>query len=706
LIKQQNTMPKWRRTWAKLWLPSLSNAMRGQRPGTARRLFRAHAIGITLIVVLWGGLALGMYWDHETQARQARIETANLANVLSEQVNRILREADQLARMIEWEVRKDGMHLPLPDYVKAGAIKLDVFFRISVVDRNGKLTASTLPEFTPINVRDRTYFQTQIDGHGDPLYISEPLAGRVSGRTAIRLSRRITLPDGSFGGIVAISLDPLYFTNFYKELVIGKAGQIAIIGTYDRIFRARRHDGETEIDSRPNLSQESRIYQAMQIMPGGVVLSRGQNNDRPRLYGYDKLDDYPLTVMVGFSEAEIMAPYAARRNFMIALGMLITLLICAAEARRVGLLRRLYNMVATEKTIKRQEQQKNDRLNNMFKAIPDGVLILTDTGNIERGNQVTAHLLGLTADALDHMSTADFAALFFRNDRSDGRQQKINRLNHDLLHAGDANSPKYVTVSIESSDVLVFEFHIRHSGGGFSGGVAVIRDVTAQQQLDRMRSDFISTAAHELRTPMAGILGFTELLKAGRITSAQHEDVYDLLHERARQLNNVLNELLDLARLEARADKDFQYERINVCDLCREVVAADPVFATRVGMMLVCEEAWLLGDRPQLMLALRNLLENAIKYSPSGAEVQLAAHHSGNGRRVSIKVRDEGIGMTPEQRNRAFEKFYRADKSGAIPGTGLGLALVREIVMLHGGTIQLTSQPERGTTAAINLAIE
>jgi signal transduction histidine kinase len=672
----------------------------------AARAIQAHAIGLTLITVLWGGLAIGIYWDHETQGRQARAETANLANALSEQVNRILREADQLARMVEWEALTEGMSLPLQEYAMRGSIKLNVFSQVSVIDRDGNVTASTGTDLPRVNVRDREYFQTHIANKSDQLYISQPQIGHLTGLPSIRLSRRITRADGSFGGIVSIALDAGYFTRFYKELAIGKAGQISVIGTYDRVFRVRRDSRSGDSTERQSLAVDSTLFQAMQKAPSGIVLSGNKHSAQRRLYGYDKLDDYPLTVTVGFSEAEVMAPYTARRNFMIALGLIITLLIAAAEARRVGLLQRLYRTVIAEQDAKYAEQQKNDRLNSMFKAIPDGVLIFTDQGKIERGNQVTAQMLGLNADALDLMTTLDFAALFFRDDRTPEQARKIMQLSDSMLKPENDNAAQYITVMVERPALSVFEFHIRHSRSGFSGGVAVIRDVTAQSQLDRMKSDFISTAAHELRTPMAGILGFAELLKAGRITSAQHEDVFDLLHERARKLNDVLSELLDLARLEARAEKDFDYGRINICSMCRDVVEADPVFATRVDMILVCEDAWLRGDRPKLMLALRNLLENAIKYSPPDAAIQLAAHHSGNGRRVSIKVRDEGIGMNQLERSRAFEKFYRADKSGTVPGTGLGLALVREIIMLHGGIISLQSQPQRGTTAIIELAIE
>ena len=671
------------------------------------RAMRAHAIGILLIVTLWAGLGLDIYWDYETQSKQAHAEILNLANVLSEQVNRILLEADQLARMVEWEALANNMAPPLAEYVRRGAIKLDVFFQVSVFDSTGRETASSTPGMRLTDAADREYFKVHLTSNSDQLFISRPLVGRITGRPSIHVSRRINHPDGSFAGVVAIALDATYFTNFYKELAIGKGGQISIVGTNDRLFRARRNERPDDSDGRESLPLDSSIYRAMLAEPGGVVLSHGIFNAKPRLYGYDKLDDFPLTVTVGFSEAEVMAPYTARRNFLIALGLIITLLIAGAERRRVKLLQRLLETVEAERVSAQAELEKNDRLNSMFKAIPDGVLIFTDQGNIERGNQLTAQMLGLDAEALDGLPTADFVKLFFRNDRTPERQRKIDQLCHILLNAQNDDSPEYFTVTVEHPSLSVFEFHIRYSRSGFCGGVAVIRDVTVQSQLERVKSDFISTAAHELRTPMAGILGFTELLKAGRITSAQHEDVFDLLHERAKTLNDVLSELLDLARLEALADQDFNYEWVDVCRLCRDVLQADPVFATRVELHLGCDDVRVRGDRVKLTLALRNLIENAIKYSAPDAFVQLIANYSGEGRRrVHIEVRDEGIGMSETEVNRAFEKFYRADKSGTVPGTGLGLALVREIVSLHGGVIYLQSQLHRGTTVTVELDVE
>jgi hypothetical protein len=241
--------------------------------GRAMRAIRAHAIGLALIMALWGGLAVGIYWDHETQVRQVRAETANLANALSEQVNRVLREADQLARMVEREALTEGMSLPLHEYAKQGVIKLNVFFQVSLIDRNGNLSASTDAGLVPINVRDREYFRVHVEDKSDQLYVSEPMIGLLTGKPSIRLSRRITWPDGSFGGIVSIALDAGYFTRFYRELSIGKAGQVSVVGTDDRVFRVRRSNEADNTSNRATLAADSKLFLAMQAAPSGVAIA-------------------------------------------------------------------------------------------------------------------------------------------------------------------------------------------------------------------------------------------------------------------------------------------------------------------------------------------------------------------------------------------------------------------------------------------------
>jgi signal transduction histidine kinase len=246
---------------------------------------------------------------------------------------------------------------------------------------------------------------------------------------------------------------------------------------------------------------------------------------------------------------------------------------------------------------------------------------------------------------------------------------------------------------------------VRREEGGSK--VLYFRDVTRETEVDRMKSEFLTTAAHELRTPMASVYGFSELLLRRQFDDHTRQDLLSTIHRQAGALIQLLNELLDLARIEARAGKDF---RIAVQPL-------RPILETTVASLLVPNDPRRVSadlpdgtvqcavDPDKLRQALTNLLSNAYKYSPAGGEIRLDTVRDDRGARVGIRVSDHGIGMTPEQLARCFERFYRADASGNIPGTGLGLALVKEIVEIQGGSVELRSRPGEGTTAVVWLPL-
>jgi signal transduction histidine kinase len=170
---------------------------------------------------------------------------------------------------------------------------------------------------------------------------------------------------------------------------------------------------------------------------------------------------------------------------------------------------------------------------------------------------------------------------------------------------------------------------------------------------------------------------------------------------------SIINELLDLSRIEARRGKDFSIARINVVDLLREIVSGFKASDGRVSAVLqhAAGPLWVRADLNKLTQAISNVLSNAYKYSPDGGEVGIGLIESpGDGdvpARIGIRITDHGIGMTEEQRARVCERFYRADTSGKIPGTGLGMSIVKEIVELHGGELEITSEVGTGSTVTI-----
>ena len=237
-------------------------------------------------------------------------------------------------------------------------------------------------------------------------------------------------------------------------------------------------------------------------------------------------------------------------------------------------------------------------------------------------------------------------------------------------------------------------------------------DITHETEIDRMKSEFLATAAHELRTPMASIFGFTELLLERKFSAAEQREFLGTIYRQSKLMSKITNELLDLARIEARRGKDFIITGIDLRILLQEIVTSFKVPEGRLPPESQAGEIPLQvdADRSKLIQAITNVLSNAYKYSPGGGAVTIEfivpaieAQSLPNERasRVGIRITDQGIGMTPEQLARVCERFYRADASGKIPGTGLGMSIVKEIVELHGGELNITSTLGTGTTVTI-----
>ena len=246
---------------------------------------------------------------------------------------------------------------------------------------------------------------------------------------------------------------------------------------------------------------------------------------------------------------------------------------------------------------------------------------------------------------------------------------------------------------------------VRHNVDGRGESILYLRDVTQETEVDRMKTEFLSTAAHELRTPMVSIFGFTELLLNRPVPDGKKRDLLETIHRQSSILINMVNELLDLARIEARAGKDMKRAPLAIGPMIEQTVGAIMVSgdSRRVLVDMAHGHLELNLDREKTMQALTNVLSNAYKYSPAGGEIRLSTV-LGRVREqpaLGIRVQDQGIGMTAQQQARVFERFYRADPSGNIPGTGLGMSLVKEIAELQGGQVELQSEFGQGTCVTL-----
>lgn len=246
---------------------------------------------------------------------------------------------------------------------------------------------------------------------------------------------------------------------------------------------------------------------------------------------------------------------------------------------------------------------------------------------------------------------------------------------------------------------------IQSRTGAPLGMILAVHEVTAERQAERVKSELLSTAAHELNTPLTSIIGFSELmLQNPGQTIAEHKESLTYINRKAWALSRLVSDLLDVSRIEAGKAIPVSREVQDVLAVIRQVLQDLENLSSRHHFVLTLPEGPILVplDRARLEQVLENILSNSIKYSPGGGDINIAGTTAPEGFHLSVS--DQGIGMTSEEVARVFDKFYRADSSNtAINGTGLGMTIVREIIDGHGGRVWVESNPGRGTSVHLVL---
>lgn len=360
-------------------------------------------------------------------------------------------------------------------------------------------------------------------------------------------------------------------------------------------------------------------------------------------------------------------------------------------------------------TLRRDGQAAIERLQAIFALSPDGLAGFDGDGHLTYANQAFYRMTGLDpGDPASRQMRALDARLRARcanPDEHPDLEACFAPPSADGLHRPAPPTPSgrhRLTLSRPAHAVL--EIAGRQGDSHATQRVLHLRDVTHETELERMKSEFVASAAHELRTPLTSIHGFTELMLHREFEPARRQQMLTRIHRQSVAMTAIVDQLLDLSRIETRRDADFARAAIDLGRLVSEVVDGFQPPAARAAPMLTigADALRVKADPARIAQVLRALLANAYQYSaaPQPVRVSLSADAQDG---VELAVTDEGIGMTAAQAARVFERFYRADPSGNLPGSGLGLSIAREIVELHGGTISLDSTPGTGTTVRVRL---
>ncbi len=357
------------------------------------------------------------------------------------------------------------------------------------------------------------------------------------------------------------------------------------------------------------------------------------------------------------------------------------------------------SLLATTTTLLERTQQRDA----IVDLIPDGFVSFDAARRIDYLNPVFSRMSGITlaqAAGLDENAFSDLLAPRCSPAR---RFPGFARLRQ---HEVDPRPGERHVIELSVGPKPVLELTLRTSDTSSVSQILYFRDVTLETEVARLKNEFLTTAAHELRTPMVSIYGYAELLLSRELDPVSRQQCLEVVLMQSKIMVSILNDLLDLARIDERSGRNFAFEAVDVATLVHAVASDFTLPSGRASPELLMPQVpcSMMVDTRQTRQALANVLSNAYKYSPAGGKVQITVLPPActtEAPLVGICITDHGIGMTPDQLSRVFERFYRADSSGKILGTGLGMSLVHEIVALHGGRVELDSRPGVGTAVTL-----
>jgi two-component system phosphate regulon sensor histidine kinase PhoR len=337
-------------------------------------------------------------------------------------------------------------------------------------------------------------------------------------------------------------------------------------------------------------------------------------------------------------------------------------------------------------------------------SIRDAVVVADESGRLLMANEAAGRLFGFDYQDSCHkpiaelvgQSKREFADLLSRAAQGKAR---VKRRQIEFL---EAEMPK-------SFDCIISRVYDGQEQ--VCGVVAVLHDVTREKEISQMKNDFVSHVSHELKTPLASITAYAEMLCEGEAQDEQtRREFYSVIHDQAGRLNRLIEDILNVSRIESgliKVEKKpvsltmLMEEQLRMIKGCAEeknveVISQKPIVFDRVAV-----------DRDMMSQVIVNLLSNAIKYTPSGGAVRIESEVDELARVARVRVTDTGVGIPEDEIERVFDKFYRvqANKNQA-RGTGLGLNLVKQIVeKVHSGRVFVTSKPGVGSTFGFELPL-
>ncbi len=369
------------------------------------------------------------------------------------------------------------------------------------------------------------------------------------------------------------------------------------------------------------------------------------------------------------------------------------------NARLVARLRQKIDLANAELIeANRELKLEKSRIEAIVRGMADGLVALDAAGIVQLVNPAAELMLGVREQELQgrHFEEA------FSHDG-------LRDLMDAAVHADDR--PRRAEVAVEEPErriLAAYASPVPGDGDQEAPIIVALSDITALKELSEMKSDYVSAVSHELRSPLTSIKGFVAALGGNHgqeLDPPTREDFHTIIQHECDRLLRLINDLLDVSRLEAGKPLRLNLETVDIAERLRQAIQAQGTYTDRHRFALHLPDGLspVQGDPDRFDQIVANLLSNAVKYSPDGGNISVAVRDVDG--HIEVAVTDSGIGMGPEHLATVFERYARVETRGTrhIRGTGLGLFLSKQLVELHGGRIWVDSELGKGSTFTFRL---
>ncbi|NIM04791.1 MAG: GAF domain-containing protein [Armatimonadetes bacterium] len=353
-------------------------------------------------------------------------------------------------------------------------------------------------------------------------------------------------------------------------------------------------------------------------------------------------------------------------------------------------------VISTAKTYIAVADEKRE-LEHTFQSMVSGVMVVSGEGKLRLMNAAARQIFGVP-----------------RGDRLGGRLQEVifNSDVEDLVNNALTSGIENIReLSIFTPEERVFQVQtalLRDDDQQVSGVVTTFNDITELRNVERMKTEFVSSVSHELRTPLTSIKGFVRTMlddSEGYYERDMQREFLGIIDSECDRLVRLISDLLNVSRIESGRSLELSLKRVNLPELIERRVESQRSYTSRHEFVVHCDDGFpeLVADEDKVDQILTNLLSNAVKYSPEGGKVTVDARDCGD--TVSVSISDEGIGIPPEHLDKVFLRFHRVDSMDTrqAGGTGIGLYLVKHLVDAHRGSMEVTSEVGKGSTFKFTL---